>query len=231
MGRFAIDIDPYVEIRGISQSQWAGFPADPADTYDWNKSLCGMVDVGGKTWSSIAKLGATHRVRLAMFGIGDGYSVRGGNVTHSSKRDAMSLTDTWDPAQDGRRLIEHRLRCTWSKRNGVHCPGRDSLAGRWDSAYQDRSSHTARGWHVEVVYPDAIPHCTGKSASRLPGIQEVEHRVVPKIERQAGRQQDGDKACIFARLKSLFLYKYRRMACICDSSKTRGHWFNPGTEC
>ncbi|KAJ7482558.1 hypothetical protein FB451DRAFT_1393893 [Mycena latifolia] len=35
-----------------------------------------------------------------------------------------------------------------------------------------------------------------------------------------------DKVCIFARLKSLFSYKYKRMACTCDSSKTRGHWFN-----
>ncbi|KAJ7444431.1 hypothetical protein FB451DRAFT_1189526 [Mycena latifolia] len=46
MGPFAVNIDAYVEIwRAAEQAQ---FPMNPADTYDWNKFLCGMVDVGGK---------------------------------------------------------------------------------------------------------------------------------------------------------------------------------------
>ncbi|KAJ7446305.1 hypothetical protein FB451DRAFT_1188742 [Mycena latifolia] len=46
MGPLAVDIDPYIEIwRAAEQAQ---FPVNPADTYDWKNSLCGMVDVGGK---------------------------------------------------------------------------------------------------------------------------------------------------------------------------------------
>ncbi|KAJ7446302.1 hypothetical protein FB451DRAFT_1188739 [Mycena latifolia] len=47
MGPLAVNIDPYVEIwRAAEQAQ---FPVNPADTYDWNDPLCGMVDVGGKS--------------------------------------------------------------------------------------------------------------------------------------------------------------------------------------
>ncbi|KAJ7465964.1 hypothetical protein FB451DRAFT_1178796 [Mycena latifolia] len=44
------------EIWGISmEAQRVGLPMNPADTYDYNMSLCGMVDVGGKY--SVSEIG------------------------------------------------------------------------------------------------------------------------------------------------------------------------------
>ncbi|KAJ7465920.1 hypothetical protein FB451DRAFT_1178754 [Mycena latifolia] len=51
MNPFAIDIDPYIEFWRLSmEAHQVGLPVDPADTYNWNKSVTrwGMVDVGGK---------------------------------------------------------------------------------------------------------------------------------------------------------------------------------------